>query len=359
MSGEMTVTVLQNLGRVAINREVEGRVNEFVSACRHLMINVKTDAVSSAKRARATDRTIEFIKTAVEPGTTLTGNWGDPLSNVQNLPQAFLNSLVGISVLDTLLPAMLQLPPRTTIVSVTTTLSGASVLEAAVKPASQLSLAATDLEPQKIAAYCAITSELLKYSTPSALELLKRELRIAVTKATNTFFLSKFASVPSFVSSGVTGTGFRQDLRTLLANVSSGADSKLFLLVGRSIAEALAVLQDSSGAAAFAGATVNGGVIGGIQIVVVDEMVSGEALLVDASQLAVAQEGFRLEQSNQASIQLNTTPDSPTTGSTVMTSLWQANMSAIRAERYVGLALIRSDCAAKITGIGLTGGSPS
>ena len=79
----------------------------------------------------------------------MTGNWGDPFSNVQNLSQAFLNSLVGVSVLDTLLPAMLQLPPRTTIVSVTTTLSGGTVLEAAVKPASQLSLAATDLRANK------------------------------------------------------------------------------------------------------------------------------------------------------------------------------------------------------------------
>ena len=71
--------------------------------------------------------------------------------------------------------------------------------------------------------------------------------------------------------------------------------------------------------AAFAIATVNGGSIGGIQIVVSDEVTAGEDILVDASQLAVAQEGFRIDQSNQASIQLNTIPDSPTTGSTVMT----------------------------------------
>ena len=99
--------------------------------------------------------------------------------------------------------------------------------------------------------------------------------------------------------------------------------------------------------------------IANIVVIPCDEVTSGEMILVDASQLAVAQEGFRIEQSNHASIQLNTTPDSPITGSTSITSLWQANMSAIRAERYVGLALIRSDCAAKITGIGLTGGSPA
>jgi HK97 family phage major capsid protein len=215
------------------------------------------------------------------------------------------------------------------------------------------------LEPQKIAAYCAVTTELLKMSVPSALALLQRELRTAITKATNTFFLSKFASVTSFVSSGTQASGFRQDLRTLLASVSSGADSKLFLIVGRTIAEALAVLQTTTGATAFENATVNGGSIGGITIVVADEATAGEMILVDASQLAVAQEGFKLDTSNQATISLNTAPDSPQTLTTSYTSLWQANMSAIRAERYVGLVLTRSDCAAKITGIGLTGGSPA
>jgi Phage capsid family len=349
------MTIAERVGRVVVNAEAVGRVNEFVSAVRYLMIEGRGAAVKLAERNRASDRVVDFVRAVQEAGTT-TG-WGDPLSSTRNLPEAFLASLAGVSVLDTLLPSMLQLPPRTTVVSVTTTLSGSAVLEANIKPASQLALAATDLEPQKIAAYCAVTSELLKMSVPSALELLKRELRTAITKATNTFFLSKFASVPSFVSSGIQASGFRQDLRTLLANVSSGADSKLFLIVTRTIAEALAVLPDTTGNQAFSGA--NGGSIGGITIVVADEATAGEMILVDASQLAVAQEGFKLDTSNQATISLNTTPDSPQTLATSYTSLWQANMSAIRAERYVGLVLTRSDCAAKITGIGLTGGSPA
>ena len=241
------MSAVERIGRVAINTEVANRTNDFVSACRYLMLHAKSNAVAAAERSKSPSRVVEFVRAAIEPG--ITTNWGDPLSNVQNLSNAFLNSLVGVSVLDTLLPSMLVLPPRTTIVSVTTTLSGGSVLEAAVKPASQLSLAATDLEPQKIAAYCAVTTELLKMSNPGALELLKRELRIAITKATNAFFLSKFASVTSFVSSGTQSSGFRQDLRTLLATVSSGADSKLFLIVTRTIAEALAVLPDTAGGA--------------------------------------------------------------------------------------------------------------
>jgi Phage capsid family len=229
------MTIAERVGRVVVNAEAVGRVNEFVSGVRYLMLEGKSGAVKLAERNRASDRVVEFVRAAQEAGTT-TG-WGDPLSSTRNLPEAFLASLVGVSVLDTLLPSMLQLPPRTTVVSVTTTLSGSAVLESNIKPASQLSLAATDLEPQKIAAYCAVTTELLKMSVPSALALLQRELRTAITKATNTFFLSKFASVTSFVSSGTQASGFRQDLRTLLASVSSGADSKLYLICTRTIAK--------------------------------------------------------------------------------------------------------------------------
>ena len=35
------MTIAERIGRVAFNREVEGRVNEFVAACRHLMVNEK------------------------------------------------------------------------------------------------------------------------------------------------------------------------------------------------------------------------------------------------------------------------------------------------------------------------------
>jgi hypothetical protein len=53
------------------------------------------------------------------------------------------------------------------------------------------------------------------------------------------------------------------------------------------------VLPDTAGAAAFPLVTVNGGSIGGIQVVPCDEATSGEMILVDASQLAVAQEGLQ------------------------------------------------------------------
>ena len=86
----------------------------------------------------------------------------------------------------------------------------------------------------------AVTEELLKMGVPSALMAVQRGLSEKMTRACNTIFLTAFSGVTSFASSGVTSTGVRQDLRTLLATVSSGSESKLYLIAHRTIVEALA-----------------------------------------------------------------------------------------------------------------------
>jgi HK97 family phage major capsid protein len=277
------------------------------------------------------------------------------------LADAFLSSLSAISVFDLLLNSnsMLVVPLRTSIVAVSATLSAGPISEASVKPNSRLSLTASDLDAVKAAAFVAVSAELLKAGGPMASNLLERELRIAIARATNSIFLPIIsAGAPSFTSSGTSELAVRQDIRTLLANVNSGADSKLFLIVTRTIGEALAVLSGPGGAA-FPAATVTGGQIGGIPIVICDEATAGEMILLDASQVAAGQDGLRLDSTTQATLELASPGDSPITASTLQTSLWQANLAAVRAERYIGAKLLRSDAVAKITGAGYTGGSPS
>ena len=349
------MTVLQKLGQVNANIEAVGRVNEFVAAVRYKM--PRGGAHLQAEQERAPSRIIEFTRAAVTAGSL--SSWSSPLSAFQNLSSAFLSSLSGISVFDTLWPNILRAPLRTHIVAVSTTLTSGPIAEASVKPASSIALTTSDLDAVKAAALVAMSAELLRISVPSALVVLQRELRNAIARATNTIFLPILtASAPSFVSSGITATAVRQDLRVLLANISSGADSKLFLITTRTIAEALAVLPDTAGAAAFPNATVNGGQIGGIPIIPCDECTAGEIILVDATQVAAGTEGMTLDSSNQATIQLDTS-GSPPDASTVLTSLWQADLAAVKAERFIGAKVLRSDACAKITGAGYTGGSPA
>src|SRR5262249_61540491 len=49
-------------------------------------------------------------------------------------------------------------------------------------------------------------------------------------------------------------------------------------------------------------------------------------VLVDAQQVAAASETIQLSAATEAAVQLDTAPDSPVSGSTTMTSLWQGDL---------------------------------
>jgi hypothetical protein len=221
------MSTLQKLGSINANIEAVGRVAEFVQATKFLMLGRVDDAAAMAQRARASDRVIEFVKSAQSVGSMGAGTWGSELV-VAPLATAFLASLSGISAFDTLWPNMVQVPLRTKVVAVSSTLTAGPIAEASIKPAASLSL--TDLDPVKTAPFVAVSKELLKMGGPMANAVLERELRISISRASNSIFLPILtASAASFVSSGVTESAVRQDIRTLLANVHRGADSKPYL----------------------------------------------------------------------------------------------------------------------------------
>jgi hypothetical protein len=213
------MSIVQQVGRVVANTEAAGRVAEFTQAVRYLMINPRGGADRLAEKEHAPSRVVDFTKAAAAAGS-MTG-WGQPLAPFQNLSTAFLSSLSAISAFDALWPSMLQVPLRTSVIAVSTTLTAGPIAEASVKPASRISITASDLDAVKCAAFLALSAELLKSGNPSALTILQNELRIAIARCTNSVFLPILtASAPSFVSAGITATGVRQDLRVLLSQIA-------------------------------------------------------------------------------------------------------------------------------------------
>jgi HK97 family phage major capsid protein len=337
------------------------RATEFIHAARIDMVCPRgVSKAEFAKREGATPRVIEFLeaKAAVDIGTT-GGTWGDSLA-LSNLANAFLASIAPASIWDAMFPSMLQAPLNTSIVSASASLSGGTIAEANVKPASKLTIAASDLDGNKVGSILVISAEVLKMGGPLATAFLRGELTRSITRATNNWILPIITSgVSSTASSGFTALGVRQDLRTLAANVTSGNDAKLFFITTRTIAKALAFLPDSAGAAAFPTMTPTGGTIGGVPVIACDEVTAGEIILVDAAQVAAGSLGtLVLDSSTQTSLQLDTAPDSPTTASTNIVSLYQSDNIALKAERWIGAKLLRTAGAAKITGAAFSGNSP-
>jgi HK97 family phage major capsid protein len=72
-------------------------------------------------------------------------------------------------------------------------------------------------------------------------------------------------------------------------------------------------------------------------------------IFAKAPEIMLADDGQTvIDASNQASINMDTAPDSPPTGTTTLVSLWQMNLTGIRAERWINWLKRRSQAVAFI-----------
>src|SRR5436190_15969895 len=298
-------------------------------------------------------------KAAVGAGTTTDSSWALPLAEYQVLPNAFLESLRNYGAFDAMPPSMRRVPFRTRIGASTSGASGNTVSHGSVKPISKLTLTGSQIDELKAVAILAITNELARFGDVAAGNLFATELSNAVAVETDATFVSVLtAGAPSFTSNGATAEHARLDLRVLLTAIATNARSQLFLLVTSGIAKTLAVLSTNAGDEAFPNMKYSGGLLSGIPTLVSDGVPSQTMVLVDGQQLAAASESVRLSAATQADVQLDTGPDSPVSGSTTMTSLWQSNLSVLKAERVFGVQKLTTTGAAVMTGVNYTGDSP-
>lgn len=299
------------------------------------------------------------VKSAVDAGSMLDGNWAAALSPIGGLSKNFLGSLAGISVFDALLPSMLTVPLQTKIAFVTAAGTGASVGEGQAKPMTSLSLGNLPVQEQKSVAFVIVSKEVLKISNFNATQLFLSELQKAVALVTDSTFIALLKSgVTPIASSGVNVAAVRRDLRAAFGAIQGDASSQYYIVMPSATAKALAFSIGESGAEAFPDLSPNGGSISKIPVIV-NDAVSGEIVIVDAAQVA-ANAGFvETKTSEAADIQFQTTPDSPPTTATVLKSLWQTGHICVMAERYFAAQRLRSAAVAVIGGVNYSGNSPA
>jgi HK97 family phage major capsid protein len=360
MGGITVTSIPERIAAVAVDRETIGRTKEFAMLCRCAMLargNIR-EAEMLARKDRAPERVVNVVRAAVDPLSI--SSVGEVLAPFQLLAQAFLASLASVTAFDSMLPFMPPFPPRSKIVSTTTQITGVSLAERDVKRISSLSLAASDLDIAKAAGQFVISREAIQFGVEGALQYLENQLRLAVAGATDTQFLTLITSgATSIPSSGGNANGARLDLRAALQSINIGSGSRLFLIVHPDISAAWSVLGDSQGGVVFPLATYNGGTIGGIRIIASDSCPAQQIILADASRIAAFQEPLRVDASEQASIQMDSSPDSPPTASSNMLSLWQLNQVGIIIERFFGAKVLNTNAVVMVTGANYTGGSPS
>ena len=365
---------MKNLGAISASLETSTRAREFVSLARAIALSDGTvsNAVEIADDARLSPAVKEIladrhqvynlpanIKTAVAAGTTSDASWAAPLAQYSVVANAFLESLRHHGVFDLMLPAMRRLPFRVNVGLSTTAITGTTLPEQHAKPISKLTLSGSTLDERKAVALLIMTAELARFGNTAGGDLFAQELSAAIATATDSEFCTiLIAGATSIGSSGSTAEHVRNDLRAMLAAVTTSARSRLYLLVPPAIAKVLSVLHTNAGSEAFPNVTFNGGSIAGIQVGVSDGVPTSTAILTDAQQIAAASETVGLDSSSQADVQHDTAPDSPPTSATNMQSLWQSNKVALKAERFFGCEKLGTAGVAVLTGANYLGDSP-
>lgn len=310
-------------------------------------------------------------KTAVAAGTTSNSTWAKPLVGAESDVYAdFAEFLRPATILGKFgqgsVPSLRTVPFRTRLLGQTSGGAANWVGEGNAKPLTKFDFAGTTLEPLKIAAIAVITKELLEDSSPSAETLVRDGLRDAlVAKLDNDFIAPSVtanaginpASITNAAtpipSSGDDAEAVRCDIRALLAGfiAQNNPPSTAVFVMPTLTALALSQMQNPLGQTEFPGIGMTGGILLGFPVIVSDYMPAGYVALVNAGDVYYGDGAITVDMSDQASLQMDDTPDNPTTASTVLVSLWQRNLVGFLVEKRVNYKLRRTGSVQVLSGV--------
>jgi HK97 family phage major capsid protein/HK97 family phage prohead protease len=361
--------LIKGLGFVRyVSALAQAKGNRFEAA--HIADRWKDSTPEIAAILRTPHDVIE--KTAVNPGTTTDTTWAAPLVQYQNLAGEFINYLRPLTIIGRIdgfrrVPFKVKVPRQT---------GGASVGwvgENKVKPLSSLAFDSITMDFSKVAGIIPLSEELVRLSSPSAEVLVRDDLAAAIAQFIDAQFLDPTkaaddvspASVTYGVSAtaptGTTASALRADVKTMfntLLTANQQVSSGVWIMT-QGQALSLSLMQNSLGQAVHPGITATGGTFLGYPVIVSQNIAAAGGSPTDGypiifimpNEILLADDGgVSIDVSREASLQMETAPDSPATASTVMVNLWQNNLIAIKAERFINWKVRRSTAVGLIQG---------
>jgi hypothetical protein len=327
---------------------------EFVSLCRHMLIGKgsPSEAHASAEADPATPRrVVEALKAAVTAGSLADPTWAGALGNpVRPIVAAYIESLASISFFDFAWTnnAFVRVEEAGQKVVITTTsATGSTVAELAPTPLSQMAFAAPAVSLRKTITECVLSNEVVR--DPNNARHIGRELQSAVARAVDVSALATIiAAGTSNVSIGNSVANLVTDIQAMFNSIAVGEQSRLFFILNSALATSLSARLAGSVGWRM---TPRGGELAGVETIVSSGAPTGNLILVDCSRFAAFNSGFTLAASQEATTQMSSTPDSPPVPSTVTVSLFQHNLTSLKATRYWGLQALTSNASATTTGM--------
>ena len=282
-----------------------------------------------------------YGKAATAAGSTSDPTWAAPLAGPKEFREAFLRIVRPLDIVGQL-PGVRPVPLNTPVPvwNPTSPSSATWVGQGALKPLVAFSFASAILAPTKIQVGCAVTRELLYLGAPNTAQALRDLLVFQVVTGLNEeFIVPARAAVAGERPGSVTNAG-----TTVVTANNPVTDAQAVLAAlqaARPTATPVLIMDPSAAAALIAtdkhrDLTLAGGTAYGAQVIVAPAAGKTIAAL-DPSALLVADTGMEIDANRHALIALDSAPLS--TAAQVLTSAWQANLVALRAERFVSWKL--------------------
>lgn len=313
------------------------------------------------------------LKAAIAAGTTTDSTWAGPLVTYNNLQEEFIE-LLRPNALISRIPGLRHVPFNIKVPRETTAMTGYWVGQGSPAPLTKGALDTVTLDFAKIAGITYQTQELLRFSRPGSEQIMVNSLTKAIQYLMDRDFLDPAKALVTGVSpasitngsSNITATGntsdaFRADFASLLSLYTQANYTLDSLVIAMTQTQAmrLSLMRTDFNAKLFPDLSKDGGSIEGVPVVTSENIVANGgspadgALIafINASDILLADDGgVEVDISTEASIQTDSAPDSPTTASTVLVSLWQNGLVGIKCSRFVNWTKARSDSVVYITG---------
>lgn len=297
--------------------------------------------------ARWNDSTPEValaLKAAVAPGTATDATWAGPLVQT-NISNDFIELLRAATIIDKItgfntVPFNTKVPAQT---------GGGTfnwVGEMKPKPVTAMAFSSVTLDWAKVAGITVLTMELIKLSSPKAEDVVRRSM----VKDIAAFIDGQFVNPAVAAVAGVSPASITNGAPTAAATTNPLADILLLIqhfvnnnlpvagvhfLMSPTNALALSFKTNADGSAVFPGITAEGGSYKGLKFITSQTVGSLVIALQPEAILYADDGGVTIDASGEASLQMDSAPDSPVAATTVYVSMFQMNTVALRAERFI------------------------
>lgn len=235
--------------------------------------------------------------------------------------------------------------------------------EARPRPLTRTQLTATRLSELMIGAIEVFTLEALRAVGDAAEGDFQRRLQRAIVRLLDQTFLDPAASAvagvsPASITNGLTPIAYAGDLVESVGNLFeayAGDPATAVLMTDSKTGWKLGTATNGSGAVVYPDAGARGGTISGIPLLVTRgsprDSSGGQLVIADTAQVGVALGELRVDRSTQTTLEMSDSPTDPVTASTVLISLFQSDLAALRLQIGANWQTMQEGAVAMLAGI--------